>query len=299
MHLPHLLGNERLKAALSRLPASGLGSAILLDGPGGSGKRTAALDIALGLFCQAADKPCLRCPSCRRVLAGSHPDLQRLAYEGKAVKVDAVRALRSQSFIKPSESAFKIFLIEQADRLNVQSQNALLKVLEEPSSSVFILLCENREAMLQTVRSRCKPFRLAPLELPVLERALRERCPEAAAEAIAEAAAHSDGILGKALGLLQGEDEKSHLCAAAFTRALPQGELAVFEACQALSRLTREEYMEFCDEACRLLCAAAKRSGSWREISVFEYLEQQRAMLAQNPSLSALSGALAAFCARC
>lgn len=266
----------------------------------GSGKRTAGLDIALGLFCQdPEDQPCLRCPACRRILAGSHPDLQRLSYEGKNVKVDDIRGLRAQSFIKPSESEFKIFLIEAADRLNLQSQNALLKVLEEPASSVFILLCENREALLQTVRSRCKPFRLAPLTADQMERALAERCPQAQPQARAQAIQKSGGILGQALHSLQGEEEKSRLCAEAFVAALSQGELAVFEACQALSRLTREEYADFCDEACRLLCRTAASSGGWREISVFEYLEQQRAMLVQNPSLAALSGALAAFCARC
>lgn len=165
MKLPHLLGNERLKAALAALPPSGVGSAVLLDGPAGIGKRTAAADLAAGLVCPEQDGPCGVCPSCRRASAGSHPDLIWLKEPepGKGVRLEQVRALRAQSFLRPSEAPFKVFVIPGADRLNPPSQNALLKVLEEPASSVFVLLCENREAMLQTVRSRCKTFRLAPL----------------------------------------------------------------------------------------------------------------------------------------
>lgn len=299
MRLPHLLGNERLKAALFRLPPSGLGSAILLDGPQGIGKRTAALDIVLGLLCKDPGGPCLQCPTCRRILAGTHPDVHRLACGEKAVKVDDIRDLRAKSFIRSSESDFKVFVIQQADKLNLQSQNALLKVLEEPASSVFLLLCENREAMLQTVRSRCKPFRLTPLDAPVLEAALQQRCPESTPPQRQAAAAASQGVLGRALNLLQGNAPKSRLLAGDFTAALPRGELAMFEVCQDLSKLTREEYADFCDECCLLLCASAKESGNWRQISVFEYLKEQRAMLAQNPSPAALAGALVAFCARC
>lgn len=299
MRLPHLLGNERLKAALFRLPPSGLGSAILLDGPQGVGKRTAALDIVLGLLCREPNGPCLQCPTCRRILAGSHPDVHRLSCDERAVKVDDIRDLRAKNFVRASESEFKVFVIEQADKLNVQSQNALLKVLEEPTSSVFILLCENREAMLQTVRSRCKPFRLAPLDATALDAALRQRCPEATPAQLQDAAAASQGVLGRALSLLQGDAPKSRLLAGEFISALPQGELAVFAVCQELGKLTRDEYAVFCDESCLLLCAAAKESGSWRQISVFEYLKEQRTMLAQNPAPSALAGALAAFCARC
>lgn len=299
MRLPHLLGNERLKAALFRLPPSGLGSSVLLDGPQGIGKRTAARDIVLGLLCKEPDGPCLRCPTCRRVLAGSHPDVHWLAYGEKAPNLEEIRNLRAKNFIRASESDFKVFVIEQADKLNMQSQNALLKVLEEPSSSVFILLCENREAMLQTVRSRCKPFRLAPLEADPLYAALQQQVPDATDPQIRAAMTASQGVMGRALALLRGDAPKSRLLAGEFLDALPRGELAVFAVCQSLSKLTRDEYAAFCDESCLLLCAAAKQSGSWQMISVFEYLKEQRAMLAQNPSPSALAGALSAFCARC
>lgn len=297
MRLPHLLGNFRLKEALASLPPSGVGSAVLLDGPAGIGKRTAAADLAAGLLCPQPNGPCGVCPSCKRASAGSHPDLIWLkeSEPGKGVKLEQVRQLRAQSFLRPSEAPFKVFVIPQADRLNLPSQNALLKVLEEPASSVFVLLCENREAMLQTVRSRCKTFRLAPLEQQELLAELSRRC-DSPADALRAAAAQSGGLLGRALDVLSGQEKAGHTAARAFCQALRGDELGIFLACQELSKLHREEYADFCDESCRLLTRSVMLTGSRRSVDIFEYLEKQRAMLNQNPSVTALAGALAAFC---
>ncbi|MBO4929489.1 MAG: DNA polymerase III subunit delta [Clostridia bacterium] len=297
MRLPHLLGNSRLKEALASLPPSGVGSAVLLDGPAGIGKRTAAADLAAGLLCPQPNGPCGVCPSCKRASAGSHPDLIWLkeSEPSKGVKLEQVRQLRAQSFLRPSEAPFKVFVIPQADRLNLPSQNALLKVLEEPASSVFVLLCENREAMLQTVRSRCKTFRLAPLEQQELLAELSRRC-DSSADALRAAAAQSGGLLGRALDILSGQEKAGHTAARAFCQALRGDELGIFLACQELSKLHREEYADFCDESCRLLTRSVMLTGSRRSVDIFEYLEKQRAMLNQTPSVTALAGALAAFC---
>ena len=297
MRLPHLLGNSRLKEALASLPPSGVGSAVLLDGPAGIGKRTAAADLAAGLLCSEPNGPCGLCPSCKRASACSHPDLIWLKEPepGKGVKLEQVRELRAQSFLRPSEAPFKVFVIPQADRLNLPSQNALLKVLEEPASSVFVLLCENREAMLQTVRSRCKTFRLAPLEQQELLAELSRRC-DSPADALRAAAAQSGGLLGRALDILSGQEKAGHTAARAFCQALEGDELGIFLACQELTKLHREEYADFCDESCRLLTRSVMMTGSRRSVDIFEYLEKQRAMLNQNPSVTALAGALAAFC---
>lgn len=297
MRLPHLLGNSRLKEALASLPPSGVGSAVLLDGPAGIGKRTAAADLAAGLLCPEPNGPCGVCPSCKRASAGSHPDLIWLkeSEPGKGVKLEQVRELRAQSFLRPSEAPFKVFVIPQADRLNLPSQNALLKVLEEPASSVFVLLCENREAMLQTVRSRCKTFRLTPLEQQELLAELSRRC-DSPADALRAAAAQSGGLLGRALDILSGQEKAGHTAARAFCQALRGDELGIFLACQELTKLHREEYADFCDESCRLLTRSVMLTGSRRSVDIFEYLEKQRAMLNQNPSVTALAGALAAFC---
>lgn len=301
MRLPHLLGNEGLKQALSALPAGGLGSAVLIDGPAGSGKRTAAGDLCQALLCTGKDAPCGACPACRRVAAGSHPDLFWLeeSEPGKGVKLEQVRDLRAQSFLRPSEGPYKIFVIPQADKLNLPSQNALLKVLEEPASSLFVLLCENREAMLQTVRSRCKTFRMTPLSRPQLLSALAGRCPETTETQRLQAAEASAGLLGRALDILSGRESPAFGAARDFCSVLSGGELAIFTVCQSLTRLSRREYADFCDESCRLLLRQARQDRSARAITIFEYLEQQRSVLPQNPSVTALAGALAAFCSVC
>ena len=298
MRLPNLLGSARLKEALAPLLPGELGQAVLLDGPRGVGKHTAARDLSMALLCQkGAMAPCGVCPACRRVLAGSHPDLFWLEEPegGKGVKLEQVRALRAQSFIRPSEAPYKVFVLPQADKLNLPSQNALLKVLEEPASSIFILLCENREAMLQTVRSRCKTFRLTPLSQEEIRRALTARVPDPAVS-LDTAAAQAGGCLGRALEIAQGQESPGAAAARSFVSALGKPELTVFRACQEAGRLSREDYGTFCDESCRLLAEAAARQGESRFIDTFEYLETQRAMLLQNPSVTALAGALVAFC---
>ena len=301
MILPHLIGNEALKAALASLPPGGLGSAVLLDGPEGIGKRTAAEDLAQALLCQRPEKaPCGVCPACKRVLAGSHPDLIRLQEPepGKGIRLEQIRALRAQSFLRPSEAPYQVFLLPGADALNLPSQNALLKVLEEPANAVFLLLCENREAMLQTVRSRCKTFRLSPLSRAELVRALAERMPDTDPALREQAADQSAGLLGRALFQLSGQEKPAFSAARAFFAARDAGELAVYLACQQAQKLSREEYGSFCEECCRLLTEAVAKNRNPAEIDLFEYLEKQRAMLSQNPSVTALSGALAAFCGK-
>ena len=296
MRLPHLLGNERLKAALSPVRGDGFGSAALLEGPAGCGKRTAARDIAMGLLCREENAPCLSCPACRRALAGTHPDLQTLLPEEgkKNVSVERVRALRAQSFLKPSEGVTKVFLVPDADRLNPASQNALLKVLEEPEETVFLLLCENRQALLPTVRSRCRAYFVAPLPEETVARELRSR--GCAPEEAARLAALSGGSLGLALRKLEGEGDKPLETALRLMEALSQSELAVFAVCQEAGKLPREDYSAFCDECCRLLARQCRETGDARPARIFDYLEKQQATLTQNPSVPALAGALAAFC---
>ena len=149
--------------------------------------------------------------------------------------------------------------------------------------------------MLQTVRSRCKTFRLAPLEQQELLAELSRRC-DSPADALRAAAAQSGGLLGRALDILSGQEKAGHTAARAFCQALKGDELDIFLACQELTKLHREEYADFCDESCRLLTRSVIMTGSRRSVDIFEYLEKQRAMLNQNPSVTALAGALAAFC---
>ena len=204
------LGNDRLKDNLTQSIRSGRVSHFyVISGPAGSGKHTLATLLAAALLCTEQDAPCLSCRHCRKVLAGSHPDFITVDDpEKKTVPVDLIRSAREDMFVRPNEGARKIYLFPRGQDIAVPGQNALLKVLEEPPSyGVFLLLTDNPDKLLPTVRSRCTELALQPLPPDTLRRTLQSRFPQALPESITAAISRSGGYLGQALQLLQsGED---------------------------------------------------------------------------------------------
>lgn len=199
-----LLGNQRLKENLTNSLRKGRASHFyLITGPKGSGKRTLAKLLAAALMCEGSDKPCLRCAACRKIANGTHPDLIAVEdAEHKYIPVDRIRQVRDEMFIRPNEGSKKIYQISQPMRM--EAQNALLKILEEPPSyGVFLLLAENPEALLPTVRSRCVELKLLPLEDSLLRSALAKEFPNAGSDALSAAILRSGGYLGQARELLQ------------------------------------------------------------------------------------------------
>lgn len=182
-------GQEPAVAAVRALLASGAPHAVMLIGPASSGKTTLGLDLAAALLCGApavADRPCGDCRGCRLVAAGAHPDLHRLAPSGPGREIRigtdpdrdprTIRGLVSMLALLPVEGGARVALVEDAGRMNDDSQNALLRTLEEPPSGVTIVLCVDDEAqLLQTVRSRCARIRLGPVAPRVIEGLLVER----------------------------------------------------------------------------------------------------------------------------
>ena len=203
MGFEDLLGNRQLKENLTAAVNRGrISHFYLISGPVGSGKKTLSRLLAAAIHCKSANKPCLTCAACRKVMADTHPDLITVTDpEHKNVAVRIVRQVRDEMFIRPNESDRKIYLFPQS--LGDEGQNALLKVLEEPPAyGVFILLSENPESLLTTVRSRCTELKLLPLYQPLLEKKLRGEFPEAEPEAVAAAAMRSGGYLGQAKTIL-------------------------------------------------------------------------------------------------
>ena len=198
-----LLGNDRLKETLAAsLHRGHISHFYLISGPKGSGKHTLAKLLAQAILCQGGSKPCGVCGPCRKIESGNHPDFITVEDpEHKNVAVKIVRQIREDVFIRPNESAYKIYLFPQ--ELGTEGQNALLKILEEPPKhGVFILLADNPEKLLTTVRSRCTELKLMALPEKLLHRQLRLDFPQPGEEDIASAMDRSGGFYGQAKEIL-------------------------------------------------------------------------------------------------
>ena len=166
---PQLLGNSRIKTILGGDIARGtMGHAYILDGPAGCGKHTAALSIASALACEhrkdgKQSLPCGKCLACRKIAEGVSPDVSfiRRAEDRATLGVSIIRELREDLYIAPNENEKKVYIIEEADRMTDEAQNALLLSLESPPPYVvFLLLTQNVDSLLETIRSRAPVLKM-------------------------------------------------------------------------------------------------------------------------------------------
>ena len=204
-----LLGNARLKDNLkSSLGRGHVSHFYLISGPEGSGKHTLARLLAAAILCREPNRPCGLCGPCRKVLENNHPDFITVDDpEKKTVPVDLIRKARADIYVQPNESDHKIYLFPQAQDMGLPGQNALLKVLEEPPKyGVFILLTDNPEKLLPTVRSRCTELALHALDADTMRKALRREFPNAGDADIDGAIQRSGGFLGQAKEILKSGD---------------------------------------------------------------------------------------------
>ena len=202
-----LLGNERMKENLTASLKKGhISHFYLISGPAGSGKKTLARLISAAVLCKNGGKPCFSCAVCRKVMENNHPDVITVEDpEHKAVAVKIVRQIREDVFIRPNESDRKIYIFPQ--ELGTEGQNALLKILEEPPKyGVFLLLTDNPEKILPTVRSRCTELKLLPLPDGQLRSTLCKEFPAAAEDDITAAMVRGGGYLGQAREILASGD---------------------------------------------------------------------------------------------
>ncbi len=146
-----------------------LAHAYMIVSPNEDARNSAAGRLAAAMLCEGdGPRPCGACRACRKALAGIHPDisvvepgLDAQGRKRREILVDAVRALASDAQVMPNEASGRVFIIRDADTMNPQAQNALLKLLEEPPAGVSFVLCAANEArLLPTVRSRCERLRV-------------------------------------------------------------------------------------------------------------------------------------------
>ena len=153
-----IAGHERSLEILRRSIAEGrLHHSLLFHGPDAVGKRTTAVALAAVLNCETrGDDACGVCVSCRKIEKGVHPDLHYVTLDKTVIPIDAIRKLREEAAYRPFEGRWRVFVIDPADRMSADAQNALLKTLEEPSPTACLVLVTSRLMhLLPTTRSRC------------------------------------------------------------------------------------------------------------------------------------------------
>lgn len=159
--------------------------AILIRGGNSEQKGQLSAYLSRAFVCENSEKPCGVCSHCIKAENGSHPDIVTLdptADGEKTFKIALVRELKDDAYIIPNEARSKVYILKAADKMNVQAQNALLKLIEEPPQYArFILECESSSAMLATVMSRVTLFDIGDGDLIVNDE-LAERADETAAK---------------------------------------------------------------------------------------------------------------------
>ncbi len=226
MILAEIRGQDAVVERLGLVLARGkLPHALILAGPPGVGKRTTALALAQARLCtEDPTRGCGRCPECTQVMSGTHPDLfvedlaaaRRDRPAAATLSIEQMRRLRSGLAFTPVRGRAKIGLIEPADRLTVDAQNALLKTLEEPPGhATLLLVTTSPRLLLATIRSRCQTWNFSPLPEPVVSSLLgaEEQDPERRAQA----ARLAEGSLERARELL---DEELAAAASSFEERL-------------------------------------------------------------------------------
>src|SRR5215218_5161175 len=191
-----LTGNSRVKAVLKRmLVANRLPGAMLFTGEEGIGKRLFALEVARALNCRTPkdNEACGVCSSCVRIgklnypmrddpdewtqiIWTNHPDVGLVVAPRRVLRVEQMRQIEKEANFRPFEGKARVFLIDEADKLNDASANALLKVLEDPPRTSYLILITSRPAMLlPTIRSRCQMIRFSPLTPAEIESYLKQQ----------------------------------------------------------------------------------------------------------------------------
>lgn len=216
-----LTGNQQVKEILRRMLASGrVPGALLFAGEDGVGKKLFALELAKALNCRepVGVEACDRCASCvrimqstfpsfptedenkRKVIWGEHTDLGLVRPFNRMIRIDPMREIDREANFLPYEGRARVFLIEDADRLNEQSSNALLKTLEEPpSTSHLILLTSHPASLLATIRSRCQVVRFSPLSSAEIEAHLTRNDKKLSPDDVRLLARVARGSMGRAL----------------------------------------------------------------------------------------------------
>ena len=201
----NLIGNDDIKKTLgSAIKNKEFSHAYIIEGDKGTGKHTIARLASSAIMCQGeGNLPCGKCDFCRKILNDNCADVR--FYD--AFKVDEVRKIKETLYESSTECPYKVYIFNDAHKMNIKAQNALLISLEEPPKNVvFFLLCQDASYLLETIRSRAQLLRTKPLENQVIFDYVRDNMLSSLSdEKLNEIIISSRGSLGYVLDML---DEK-------------------------------------------------------------------------------------------
>lgn len=224
-----LVGNLRIRdAVMAAVAEKRIPHAILLEGDKGTGRHTLMRFLSRAAVCDSENSPCGECRGCHLAEIGTHPDITVTAPEDgkKNITVAQIRALRTEAYVKPHMAVRRVFVIDKADTMNEQAQNALLKVLEEPPADIiFILIAESAAALLDTIISRCTVLSLVPPETDEAVGYLRKNT-DFSEEQIKEAIGITGNNIGAAIDTLSGGGTAAQAAAKRFAELLISGDEA-------------------------------------------------------------------------
>ena len=205
-----IIGHDTIKEHLKKaIESDHVSHAYILTGETGMGRKSLASAFAMTLLCEKGkSEPCMECHACKQVMSSNHPDLIFVGHEKPgSIGVDDIREqINDTIMIRPYSSYYKIYIVDEAEKMTVQAQNALLKTIEEPPAyAIIMLLTTNQEAFLPTILSRCVQLKLKPLKDSVVKSYLMGSLgiKESRADIYA---AFARGNLGRAIHLASSEE---------------------------------------------------------------------------------------------
>ncbi len=208
MPFQDFIGQEQIIKLLRKsLAEDTLNHALLFTGPAGTGKETLAFLLAQAVNCREEEKPpCGKCLSCRKTMSLNHPDVRLIIKEGTGIRINQIRALKQESLSQPYEGRKKVVIIRDAEDMSLAAANSFLKTLEEPPPyMVFILLSGRPQALLPTIKSRCRIFPFQPVSEKIITAYLVKKRTLLPGEARVFAAL-ARGKAGLAVALSEDED---------------------------------------------------------------------------------------------
>lgn len=240
--LENFAGNKNLISIINGMLTSGhLPHAILIEGADGLGKRTVASELAKSILCMNSNIYCNNCRSCTLFEAGSNPDFSVIKPDkSNIIRVDAIREVRQRAYERPDRCDRKVYIIENAEKMRIESQNAFLKILEEPPQYVvFVLLVPSSSMLLETIISRCTVLTLNAPQYSEAFEVLKNLCPDAEDEQIESVLSITDNNIGKALYSLKGDyNSEDAAVAEEFLKIL--GNHQTYELLKLLKRYKRD-----------------------------------------------------------